>query len=273
MPVVAASKMELIAHRQFGNLRVITVEGEPWFCGKDVAQALQYARPRDAIRHVKEKHKQTYSALRELLKGGGQTPPPSEVQPHTVFVNEPGLYSLVLGSRLEAAEAFKDWVCEDVLPAIRKHGRYFCPHNEMELHTALCSYARGRYPGVRISPGLGEMQDTSNRRIECWRKGYQKGQPDLIVHARSGSFSGLVIELKTPKGTGVLSMAQSEWLEDMGLAGYKTLVTSSLDEAISALNAFLSNARVCCRHCGASFKNTKNLRVHALRFHSEAPLQ
>ena len=192
----------------------------------------------------------------------------------TVFVNESGLYSLVLGSQLDAAEAFKDWICEDVLPALRKHGRYFCqpPQTEFGLHTALCTYTRKRYPCVRVSPGLGEMQDTQGKRIECWRKGYQKGQPDLILHVRSGNFSGLAIELKTPKGTGVVSPEQRQWLEDMAAAGYKTLVASSLEESIEAVNAFMCNARVCCSRCGSSFKNNKTLNTHLQKYHSAALL-
>ncbi len=213
--------MEVISHKEFGNIRCIVVSGEPWFCGKDVAMALQYRKPCNAVARVKEKHRCAYEALRQVLAKVPVTGTLPEMHPHTVFVSEAGMYSLVLGSRLEAAEVFKDWVCEEVLPAIRKHGRYFHPtvRNELELHTAVCHYARSRYPLVRISPGLGELQDTSDKRIVCYRKGYQGGQPDLIVHARSGQFSGLALELKTPKGDGVLRDNQREWLEALSRAG------------------------------------------------------
>jgi hypothetical protein len=131
----------------------------------------------------------------------------------------------------------------------------------------VCHYARSRYPLVRISPGLGELQDTSDKRVVCYRKGYQGGQPDLIVHARSGQFSGLALELKTPKGDGVLRDNQREWLEALSRAGYKTMVSSSLDECTAALDAFMANVRICCQHCGGSYKNEKTLATHKRRYH------
>jgi prophage antirepressor-like protein len=276
--------MQLIRHDRFGSTRGVLLPGAvPSFAGKDFA--LGYGCPRNAVaRHVKEKQKRTYKALQDILQGGTETVPPSEVhleggtetvppsevQPETVFVSEAGMFSLVLASKLPAAEAFKDWVCEDVLPALRRHGRYSClpeVHNERELHAELVKHIRAHHPEVRVSPGLGEMQDTSNKRIECWSKGYQKGQPDLIVHRRSGQFSGFALELKTPKGCGILSAEQRDWLEGLGRAGYKTLVTESLQEAIQALDSFLRDARVCCKHCGSSFISEANLRRHVRRFH------
>jgi prophage antirepressor-like protein len=262
--------MEIVSHQDFGNLRVLTVGDEPWFCANDLAQALRYKRPRDAAaNHVRERHKCSYETLRKTLSDSGQPPLLPEMHPHTVFVNEAGMYSLIMGSRIEAAEDFKDYVCTEVLPAIRKHGRYFAPtvRNELELHTAVCQYARSRYPLVRITPGLGELQDTSEKRIVCYRKGYQGGQPDLILHARSGQFSGLALELKTPKGDGVLRENQREWLEALSKAGYKTVVSSSLDECTAALNSYMANVRICCQHCGGSFKNDKTLAIHMRLYH------
>ena len=223
--------MEVIPHKLFGNLRAIFAEGIPWFCGKDVAMALAYTKQRNAIaRHVSENQKCIYETLRESIEGGPVSGPPSDLQPHTIFVNEAGVYSLVMGSKLPAAVAFKDWVCEEVLPTIRKYGTYTMwkdVQNERQLHYELCNFARKAYPNVRISPGLGEMQDSSPKRLECWHKGYQKGQPDLIVHQRSGNWSGLVIELKTPRGTGVVSPEQRQWLDDMARAGYPSRVCTS----------------------------------------------
>ena len=215
--------MEVIPHKVFGNLRATIAEGIPWFSGKDVATSLGYAKPPNAIkRHVGETQKCIYETLREDFDEVTVAGTMPEMHPHAVFVNEAGVYSQILGSQLPAAVAFKNWVCDEVLPTIRKYGTYTMwkdVRNERQLHYELCDYARKAYPTVRISPGLGEMQDSSQKRLECWHKGYQKGQPDLIVHQRSGNFSGLVVELKTPKGNGVVSPAQQQWLDDMAHAG------------------------------------------------------
>ena len=261
--------VELVSHRDFGTIRVVHAgaAGEPWFCGKDAARILGYKCPRHAIaRHVSENQRCTYEALRSTVEGGTDPFPPSEMQRQAVCVNEAGLYSLILRSDLPSAIAFKNWVCEEILPSLRRNGTFSCV-NERDLHTAFCAYARERFPTVRISPGLGEMQDTSGRRLECWRKGYQKGQPDLIVHQRSGNFSGLAIELKTPQGTGVVSPHQTQWMDDLARAGYRTLISSSLDECVQQLTHFMSNARVCCEHCGSSFKTSKTLQTHVRRYH------
>ncbi len=263
--------MEVIPHKLFGNIRAIVAEGIPYFCARDVAAALGYDQPKKAIkRHVSENQKCIYETLRESL-GGGTSRTPAEMQAHTVFVNEAGVYSLILGSKLPAAVAFKDWVCEEVLPTIRKYGTYTFwkeVKNETQLHYQLCDFARKAYPKVRISPGLGENQDSGQKRLDSYCKGYQRGQPDLIVHQRSGNFSGLVIELKTPKGNGIVSPEQQQWLDDMARAGYRVLLSSSLEENIKHLNAFMQNARICCRHCGSSFASERTLRRHCERYHS-----
>jgi prophage antirepressor-like protein len=155
--------MQVVPHSRFGNLRCIVVNGEPWFCAKDLAVALAYSDPRRSVaQHVKEKHKCTYKALHSPLEGEGVSPSPFGMQPHAVWVNEAGRFSLVLASKLETAKAFKDWVCEDVLPSIRKHGRYVCPHaevhNERELHDEVVKHLRSHQAGVRVSPGLGRFK-------------------------------------------------------------------------------------------------------------------
>lgn len=262
--------MEIIPHKLFGNIRVILVDEVPWFCARDVARALGYEQPHRAIkRHVNESQKCVYETLSATIIGG-TAHPPADLQPHTLFVSEPGLYSLVMASKMPNAVEFKDWVCAEVLPTIRKYGTYTCwkeISNEYQLHCELMKYARAAYAHVRISPGLGEMQDSAKKRLECYYKGYQKGQPDLIVHQRSGNFSGLVIELKTPTGKGVISNEQRQWLDDMAYAGYRVVVCNSLEESIRQLNTFMHNARVCCRHCGRSFASDKTLCQHVFKFH------
>lgn len=112
---VAKTKNKLISfrHEQFGEIRTVEIDGEIWFVGKDVAGALGYSNPRKAIRdHVRDKHKR-----------GERIVTPSGMQ-ETTLINEPGLYSLVMRSKLLAAEKFQDWVYEEVLPSIRKTGSY-----------------------------------------------------------------------------------------------------------------------------------------------------
>lgn len=106
-------------HPEFGNLRTLTIEGEPWFVGKDVAEALGYSNPAKAIRdHVSDEDK-----LTERIVQSGQ-------RREMHIINESGLYSLILGSKLEKAKEFKHWVTAEVLPTIRKTGGYINPGQE-----------------------------------------------------------------------------------------------------------------------------------------------
>lgn len=109
--------IQIFSNPQFGEIRTLADEAnEPLFCAADVCKALGYANPRDAIsRHVDEG---------DVAKR--DTPTTSGVQTMT-FVNESGLYSLIFGSKLDSAKAFKRWVTSEVLPTIRKHGVYATP--------------------------------------------------------------------------------------------------------------------------------------------------
>jgi prophage antirepressor-like protein len=90
---------------------------------RDVATILGYANTKKAIiDHVEAEDKQNLSEIVGVTKWD-----PKNIQPHTVFINESGLYSLVLRSKLEAAKSFKRWVTKEVLPSIRKHGSYVMP--------------------------------------------------------------------------------------------------------------------------------------------------
>ena len=102
-----------LVHPEFGELRTVEIDGEPWFVGKDVAAALRYTNSRDAIAtHVFADDKGVESI--DTL-GGRQK---------MTIINESGLYALVFGSRLKIAKEFKHWVTSEVLPSIRKNGAY-----------------------------------------------------------------------------------------------------------------------------------------------------
>lgn len=100
---------------EFGNVRTVSIDGEPWLVGRDVASVLGYAKPENAIAaHVDSEDKTT-----TLIQGTG-----SNYKSNTVLINESGLYSLVLSSRLPGARRFRRWVTSEVLPSIHRHGLY-----------------------------------------------------------------------------------------------------------------------------------------------------
>ena len=108
--------------KEFGQIRTCTVKGETYFVGKDVASALGYTNPQKAIRdHIDEEDK-----LGERIVQSGQAR-------ETIIINESGLYSLILSSKLESARRFKRWVTSEVLPQIRKNGRYELESKAKEL--------------------------------------------------------------------------------------------------------------------------------------------
>ena len=110
------TEIQIFKNEQFGEIRTMVDEkGEPWFVGKDVAKMLGYSNTRDSLKkHVDEEDKTTVA----ICDTG------SQYQSQAVIINESGLYSLVLSSKLPQAKAFKRWVTSEVLPQIRKTGGY-----------------------------------------------------------------------------------------------------------------------------------------------------
>lgn len=111
------NELQIFEHPAFGKIRAIEINGEPWLAGADAAIALGYANPRDALaKHVDDEDKNTV-AIHDGTAGN----------PNLTFINESGLYSLVLSSKLPDAKKRRRWVTSEVLPSIRKHGAYMTP--------------------------------------------------------------------------------------------------------------------------------------------------
>ena len=111
----AMANTETFKSDEFGQIRTVTINNEPWLVGKDVATALGYSNPRKAlIDHVDEEDKTDGVTIRDSM-GRSQNP---------IIINESGLYSLILSSKLPTAKMFKRWVTSEVLPSIRKKGYY-----------------------------------------------------------------------------------------------------------------------------------------------------
>lgn len=112
--------LKIFENPAFGQVRTLEREGEPWFVGKDVAEVLGYRNTKDALaRHVDEEDKRQ--------EDGVVIPDPMGREQHPTIINESGLYSLILSSKLPTAKAFKRWITSEVIPSIRKHGGYITP--------------------------------------------------------------------------------------------------------------------------------------------------
>ncbi len=110
------NELTVFENKMFGAVRVIEIDGEPWFVGKDVAGCLGYSNTRDALsKHVDDEDKADVA-----IHDGSQNR-------NMTIINESGIYSLIMGSKLPSAKEFKRWVTSEVIPSIRKHGAYMTP--------------------------------------------------------------------------------------------------------------------------------------------------
>ena len=132
------NQIEIFKSKVFGNIRTITIDGEPWFVGKDVAKALGYDRPTKAVRDHLDNEDVDEVPIQDSI-GRMQS---------TLIINVSGLYALIYGSKLKSAKDFKRWVTSEVLPSIRKHGAYMLPKvlqkaiDDEELHEHLILSAK-----------------------------------------------------------------------------------------------------------------------------------
>ena len=111
------NEIQIFSNEEFGEIRTVAIDGEPWFVGKDVAEILGYANPNEAISdHVDDEDKLNSKTLSSFSANLGQR--------GGWLINESGLYSLIMSSKLPAAKKFKRWVTSEVLPSIRKNGGY-----------------------------------------------------------------------------------------------------------------------------------------------------
>lgn len=179
---------------EFGRVRTIERNGEPWFVGKDVAVALGYSNPRDALaKHVDDQDKNSV-AKRDGTSGN----------PNMTIINESGLYSLVLSSKLPTAKKFKRWVTSEILPSIRKTGGYISGQETMS-----------------DSELMAKALLVAQRQIEERNRQIETMQPKaLFADAVSASSTSILVgELaKILKQNGV-DMGQKrlfQWLRDNG---------------------------------------------------------
>ena len=251
------------------KVQCFCIGGEPWFKGLDIATVLGYTNSRKAIiDHVDEDDKKKL----EELQGSNETLRLDSNEKNTIFLNEPGLYSLMMRSKKPEAKTFKKWVCSEVLPAIRKKGTYSLPGHycsneitwpevrekaagrEDALHYRVIEYIRNTYPDAETIAGLGEHLQTKHQRMDGYLKGYVGGQPDIMVlrGLPNGNQDVYSIELKNPNGKGKLSQKQVDYHEHLlSKCHVQTFVSNSYEEVVIALH----------EHYKEVFARTKTLAI------------
>lgn len=186
------NEIEIFKNPEFGEIRTLTIDGEPWFVGKDVAERLGYENPTKSIRdHVDEEDK----------KMGVQNVTPSVTDSlgriqYPTWINESGLYSLVLSSKLPTAKAFKRWVTSEVIPAIRKHGVYAVDKLLEDPDTLIAA--------------LNQLKEERARRKELETQVGVKDQQIAELQPKAGYYD-LVLQCKD-------AMAISKIAKDFGLS-------------------------------------------------------
>ena len=192
------NRLTIFSNEEFGTIRAIEKDGEPWFVGKDVAEALGFSNTRDAIkRHVDDDDK---GVTKHDTLGGKQD---------LAVINESGVYALIFGSKLPRAKEFKHWVTSEVLPSIRKYGVYMTDskaydllHNEESLADLLLQ--------------AGEQLKQKNIIIEEMRP------KAIFADAVSASNQTILVgELaKILRQNGVVGMGQNRLFEILRNRGY-----------------------------------------------------
>ena len=188
------------------------------------------------------------------------------------YINESGFYSLLLSSKLETAKKFKHWITSQVLPSIRKYGYYklfdnpnnkmFKIENEEDLHCKVVELIRNFYPNSLLVPGLGENQDTPDKRINSWKKGYQRGQPDLMILDYHKDYKGLCIEFKSPTNNYNISESQLKMKEKYRDNNYAFILSNDYDKISKLIHKFMAGVRIPCKYCTRAFRNKEKVEIH-----------
>lgn len=153
----------VFANPEFGKVRVVEIDGEPWLVGKDVAAVLGYSDTKHAILDHVDSEDRTNSQTQ------GQNAPEFG-QRGTWLINESGLYSLILSSKLPSARKFRRWVTSEVLPSIRKHGGYITGQEQMsdeELSKQASCRQAGRHFYAQIAARVRSIAVSGLRVRPC----------------------------------------------------------------------------------------------------------
>lgn len=213
------NELQIFKNDQFGGIRAAEIDGEPWFVGKDVATALGYSNTKDAIiTHIDEEDKKIFqrSDFATIENHIPNTAFPVNFVPADIpnrgitLINESGLYSLVLGSKLTSAKQFKRWITSEVIPSIRKHGAYMTP-DTLDKMIASPEF------GIRL---LSELKEERDKRVALEGK-VEQDKPkvlfaDAVSTANTSILVGELAKLLRQNGVDMGQNRLFQWLRDNG---------------------------------------------------------
>lgn len=182
----------------FGEVRTVMRDGEPWFVAADVCRSLEIANPRDAMGRLDEDEKNTV-----VLTDGNRG------NPNFTIVNEPGLYTLVLGSRKPEAKAFKRWITHEVVPSIRKHGMYATDELIANPDIAIAAFTALKEEREKRQALETTVAVQSQQLAEAAPK---VSYYDLILNCKD-----LISVSKIAKDYGMSAIKMNETLRDLGI--------------------------------------------------------
>ena len=173
--------LQIFENPEFGQVRTVEIDGQPWLVGKDVAEALGYKNPTNAIlKHVDSEDKRL-----EMLPQGAETQ--NGVLPSgstkTALINESGLYSLILSSKMPKAKAFKHWVTSEVLPAIRRDGVYQSVKAQQHIEQLEATNERLTAVIQAVSTAKAELAE-----VTAMRDNFIKDRDDFKEHFQKWKF-------------------------------------------------------------------------------------
>ena len=134
--------------------------------------------------------------------------------------------------------------------------------NETDLHYKVVDLIRRYYPDTILVAGLGENQDTEDKRLDSYKKGYMRGQPDLMVLDYHKDYKGLCIEFKSPTNNYHISKAQYVLMEKYSNNNYKFILSNDYDEICIEVHDYMKGIRLPCNYCIKHFHNKDTLKTH-----------
>lgn len=194
--------IQIFNSKEFGDVRALELNGAPWFVGKDVAEALGYGAGKSLANAVSKHVDEEDKGVTEMMTPGGAQ--------KVIIINESGLYSLVLSSKLPSAKKFKHWVTSEVLPTIRRHGAYM---TEEALEKAITS------PDFLIKLATN-LKEEKEKRLEAERQ-IEADRPKVtfanaVNVSKDGMLLGMLAKLLHQNGVDIGQKRLFQWMRDKG---------------------------------------------------------